>query len=450
MARPNLRKNAQGSAANREDGGQSRGRPWFALGVIVVLAGVVGWFWMARDPDARQELTRRMEDVGSLARDVTATLTGAASSLKDRVTGEQPRPGENISNAVTIPGAPPKLGDTGGIHTPAELEEALAEQGEPLEGGAVERGAVTKEGGVTPPPDAGRQDDAVVRVAFIDDLAKWLVNGYELPSRQGRAGHLSVGLQSANLRYGVGMKGLAWIGDDLPAGRAAALNHVFTASMLDALYRMYIDRFMAAMAEYAAAPRENGAALTEPQQSELYRLYARRFRGLSGALQGVSAIKNFTGEMDALKAATQHVVDANARYSELVFALDAARDSGDEAQVNALSARVDAASQAYRQSVLNREKARAALAGEIRKNQAARLLDDESLLYVAEWVERRVRQQPDKMDAVLQAATLFLDLAQRFEAVSAAGGSPATSSGPSPASGSAATEPANTGEGARQ
>lgn len=417
---------ADGAAG--EDAASGRGRPWLALLVFIILAGVAAWFWLARDPEAREELTRRAADVGTLARDVGSSLGAAASSLRDRITGEQPRVDETVSSTPTLPGAPPRIGLNAADQprTPEEVEQALREQVTPLEGGAAERGNLAPPDQSPPPAEAGRTDDAVVRVGFIDDLAAWLVDGYVPADRPGRAGRLGVNVQAANLRYGVGMKGLAWIGEDLPAGRAAALRHVFTPAMLDALYRLYIDRFMSAVARAAAAPGQHGrAALTDEQRSEMYRLYSRRFRGMSGALQGVAALPNFTGRMDALKTAAQRVVDAGNRYSELVLAQDAARESGDSARAAEVKARVDAASRAYRQAVVDREKTRADLAAAIRANQAARLLDDDTLLYVASWVQRRVigassgsDVPADAMDAVLQGATLFLELGKRFEEAS--------------------------------
>lgn len=428
MTGPNRNRRTTRAAGAAEEGAPGRGRPWLALLVFIVLAGVAAWFWLARDPETREELARRAEDMGTLARDVSASLGGAASSLRDRIAGVQPRADETLSSTQTLPGAPPPIGISAADQprTPEEVEKALHEQVVPREGGAAERGSLAAPN-ETPPPEAGRTDDAVVRVGFIEDLAVWLVQGYTPADRPGRAGRLGANLQAANLRYGMGMKGLAWIGDDLPAGRAAALRHVFTPAMLDALYRMYIDRFMDAVARAAAAPGEGRAALTDAQRSEMYRLYSRRFRGMSGALQGVAALPNFIGRMDALRAAAQRVVDAGNHYSELVLVQDAARESGDPARVAEVKARVDAASRAYRQAVVDREKTRSELAVAIRANQSARLLDDDTLLYVAAWVERRVAgapsspkamAAPDAMDAVLQAATLFLELGKRFEEAS--------------------------------
>lgn len=52
----------------------------------------------------------------------------------------------------------------------------MAEQRPVQPGGAEVRGPVAP--GEQIPPDAGRKDDQVVRIAFIDDLASWLVSHY--------------------------------------------------------------------------------------------------------------------------------------------------------------------------------------------------------------------------------------------------------------------------------
>ncbi len=395
-------------------------RLWPALLAVLLAAGVSGWFWLARDPEKREQMVRHMVELGAVVRDITVSLHSAAVSLRDRAAGIPPRPGEGMSETQTLPGAPPRLGLSGSMeHPPEEVEKALAEQIVPIEGGASERGRLSDTTAI--PPDAGRRDDAVVRITFIDDLAKWLVEGYTPSKTVDRAGAVGINLQAANLRYGLGMKGLAWVGQDIAAGRTAALEHFFTPSMLDALYKMYIDHFMDALTQAAGEPRSDGITLTPEQQREMYLLYSRRFRGMSGALQGVAALPDFSGQMEKLKAASQEVINASNRYSDLVLRQDAVRTGGDNTRIRKAKEQLQAASGAYRQAVREREQARADLAGGIRKNQAARLLDDDTLLYVASWVERRVNGAPEKMDAVLQGATLFLELAKRLEAAKAGG-----------------------------
>lgn len=426
--------NRHDSDEKKHDGESSRA--WLALLVIILLAGVVGWFWLARDPESREKLAQRFQNLDSITETVTSTLQDMASSLhgfatkaRDSFIGQPPAPEIGATSGSALPGAPPKT--LAPIETPEDLEKALAQQGPPQEGGASERGVLNPED-QTVPPDAGRKDDAVVRTDFIDDLASWLVKGYT-PTTQGQSAQMTASLQSANLRYGMGMKGLAWIGEDLTAGRAAALNYVYTPAMLDALYRLYINRFMESVNRTLDAPSTGEKTLSRTQKTDFYTSYARRFRSLSGALQGVAALPDFTRQMDELKRTAQRVIDANAQYSELVFASDEAREQGNIARAETLRQRMDSASHVYRQAVIDREKSREAFAQLVRKNPTTRDIDSESILYIASWVERRVRNAPDRMEATFQAATLFLNLAQQFETAEQTiqnGGVPAASTLP--------------------
>jgi hypothetical protein len=79
---------------------------------------------------------------------------------------------------------------------------------------------------------------------------------------------------------------------------------------------------------------------------------------------------------------------------------------------------MEAASDAYRQVSLEQEQQREALIGAIRANPGTRGFGEDNLFYVALWIDRRLQQSPQAMDASRQGASLLLDLAQRFEHVS--------------------------------
>ena len=378
-----------------------------ALLILVLLAGVVGWFWLARDPESRDAFTRRVSELEQSAITLMSDLVSRTSTPPS-----PPDVGSVAGNS--LPGAPPKYRSP--IETPAELDEALSEQRPVQPGGAEVRGPVapTDTGA---PADAGRRDDPVVRIAFIDDLASWLVSHYVPAATQGRNGRI----------YGLGMTGLAWIGDDLPAGRSAALEHVFTPDMLNAIYRLYVDRFMEAVTRSATAPLPSGKTLTPAQRSEFFRLYARHFRGVAGALQAIASMPDFNRQMEELHAAAQRVVDANAQYSELTFAADQARSDGEPARYAALRQQMEAKGKQYQQAVIAREQSRAAFVQRLKGTADARYLDDDSLLYAASWIERRVHGNPGKLAAAGQAANLFRDLAGQFEAAEKAVSSGASS-----------------------
>lgn len=452
---------------------KDRGRPLLALLVIILLAGVMGWFWIARDPDTRETLVRTVDEV-------SASLPGA-SGLVDNMKSAV---GSMVNSAMNRETAPPTIGATAGTALPGapapltpsseagasspeastgtitETDPALAagavlgqdsatqgnmtaQSGLPdpsgnatvpagiagtvttapegtdpftggvtLQGGASERGDISSQ---TAPADAGRPDDMVVRVAFIDDLTKWLVGNYAPSGSTKGRGNLQVSLQAANMRYGVGMRGLYWLGEDLPKGRSEALRYVFTPSMLDALYRLYIDRFMEGMALASDAPEGQSKPLAPAQRSDMYRQYAKRFRGLSGTLQGVAALPDLLARGEAMRTDSQRVVEANNRYSELIFTQDQAREAGNTTGAEAMQPRIEEAASTYQKALVRRERTREAFARAITNNAEARTLDDETRIFVGLWVERRLREDKDKADAALQAATLFLDLAQRFE-----------------------------------
>ena len=419
------------------------GRRRLALWLVVLMAAGAGGLWLARDPALRDEVVVKAEAVSGALTGVGDLATSVASSARQLLGGGSATPPPVGQSGTGVPGSSAGAvqgvsgsvqgqtaapgGQVAGIDGTAET--AGAGQAAPSESapavlppeGAAERGALASETMTQPLEGQGRQDDAVVKVAFIVDLAKWMVDGYQ-PSPNGRTGTLTVGVQGANLRYGAGMRGLSWIGDDLPKGRTEAIRYVYTPGMLDGLYKLYITRFMAEMAETVDATSSGGKALSPAQKSDLYRSYAKRFRGLSGALQSVGAMQDFAARMDGLKNATQSVVEANARYSELVFELDNARELKQTANIERLNDQSQRAGQSYQQAVIKREQVREAVVATLRQNPAARLLDDDTLLFVAHWAERRVRSENPEtaMDATLQAATLFLDLAARFEVAAGA------------------------------
>ena len=367
---------------DRETEPSHKGHHGLALLILILLAGVVVWFWLARDPEAREEFSNRMANLRESAINLAADLM----------------------SRTTTPPSPPDVG-------------AVAEQRPVQPGGAEVRGPVAP--GEQVPPDAGRKDDQVVRIAFIDDLASWLVSHYVPAATPGRSGRLSASLQGANLRYGMGMTGLAWIGDDLPAGRTAALNHLFTPGMLDAIYRLYVDRFMEAVNRSAATPLPSGEALSPAQRSEFFKMYARQFRGVAGALQALASMPDFNRQMENLSAAAQRVVDTNAQYSELTFAADEARSNGELTRYSTLRQKMAAKGQQYQQAVIAREQAKSAFVQALKRTPEARYLDDDALLFIASWIDRRTHNNPEKLTAAGQAANLFRDLAGHFDAAAA-------------------------------
>lgn len=355
---------------------------WILVIAICVAAGAV---WLLRDVIVNKNVPERPQ----------ANQTGTVAAMQSIA-----------PNATLPPGISGLLADG----TPAP---AMADAG----GNATQ--AVSAPQGAQP---AGPQDDATVRFAFVQDVAQWLVANYYPKGAHPEAskrGYLTAGVKGANLRYGVSMTGLSWTGDDLAAGRGAVLQYAFTPAMLDALYRLYADRFMAEMATAAVEPRD-GKVLTPPQVKEMYQLYGARFRGLSGALQGVAGMTDLPRRVDTWLDSVQATHDANARFMENLHAYETARDGASPQQVEQARKIMELSGKTYQQTIVARERTRETMAEALRRHPDARTMDDDTLIYLAMWVNRRVAQHPERMDAVRQAATILQDIASRFDKAAAA------------------------------
>lgn len=104
---------------DRETEPSRKGHHGLALLILILLAGVVVWFWLARDPEAREEFSNRMASLRESA-------INLAADLMSRTTTPPSPPDVGAVAGNSLPGAPPKYRSP--IETPAELDEALAEQ----------------------------------------------------------------------------------------------------------------------------------------------------------------------------------------------------------------------------------------------------------------------------------------------------------------------------------
>lgn len=118
---------------DRETEPSRKGHHGLALLILILLAGVVVWFWLARDPEAREEFSNRMASLRESA-------INLAADLMSRTTTPPSPPDVGAVAGNSLPGAPPKYRSP--IETPAELDEALAEQRPVQPGGAEVRGPV--------------------------------------------------------------------------------------------------------------------------------------------------------------------------------------------------------------------------------------------------------------------------------------------------------------------
>jgi hypothetical protein len=246
--------------------------------------------------------------------------------------------------------------------------------------------------------------DTTVQPDFIEDLAAYIVSRYRPGHNQGS---LSLSVQGVNQRYGTRMTGLADRGQG-QGNRAGILRYVFSPAMIQGLYGLYVDRFLDALQRRSAEK-----SFTPEQTRQLFTAIAGRSVTLAGGLDGVAALPDLSGRLKKLERVSQNVVNANAGIMQIVFELDQLReDKAPQARIDGVRARLDSLSARYRRALDERETAQRALIADIRKG-GGQSLDDDTLLFLAHWVERRLRDTPQSLASTRSAAGVLRDLARR-------------------------------------
>lgn len=344
-------------------------------------------------------------------------------ALRDSVENTLPPQQTGQSHSVPIPqpvqpDAVP--GSLSGSDTPPP-KDALPETAEPTVNSVQKETPtnITEDTLTQPPIMSPVMDDSIIRLPFVRDVARYLVHNYYPKGTHPSAVERGILLATAkdyNMLYGIDMTGLSWSGDDLQKGRQSVLHYAFTPTMLDALYRLYRDRFLDEIQRQATQLRRIDRPLAQWEIREMYALTAKQVRGIAGVFRACKRLKGAMPRVAAWQEASQAVFAANARFQEALHAYQEMEEHQTVAGEMASARRtMDSAGKAYRQSIIQRERVRESLAENLRKYKWVKNLDDSSALYIASWVHRRTQHLPAALDASYAAHTALLDLANRLE-----------------------------------
>jgi len=269
--------------------------------------------------------------------------------------------------------------------------------------------------------------DSVILPLFIEDLAKYLVSGYYPASASPateKGGVISLGPKNLNMRYGVDMTGLSWSGDDVRKGRQSVLRYILTPTMADALYRLYVDKFMSAVeAEAKQLVRDvegEERPLTRREIKEMHLLLAQKVMATAGVLRACAIMEDAMVRVDSLHMATRAAFSANERFQVTLHQYQELADNGgDPASIADAKKAMDTAGKTYQQAIMQRERTKESLANALRKYKWVSMQDDAANIYVAQWVYRRVQDNPRVFPALMTVHERLLDLAERLEKRSA-------------------------------
>jgi len=371
-----------------------------AVSALVLLAAMT--YWLSRDEGTKQDILTQASDA--------LQTTGLAPLI-------------DTTKELLTPSPPPQVG----IASPG-----VSASGTSIQGTVADAASTQPAENVSEKPDASppgvmppQREDSVIRPAFVRDLAQWLVTRYK-PSPQGAKGQINISLQAVNMRYGMYLRGMERKSKDPAGSRAHILRYAFNPAMLEALYNLYADRLVQELTQTALAPNQ-GKALHKAQLDDLYHAYAAFFADLAVATGGLAAMPDLPERIANINRANNQTIALHRQLTENVFALDEARETKHTADIHSIEARIENLNWRYRASLQGQSNARAALVSAIRNNGHSRtlLLDDDSLLFLALWIDRRMGKQTDALAAVRKASALLADLSRRFEQAGNASRKPA-------------------------
>lgn len=402
----------------RPDRGGSRGLALWALLALLFIGALSYWFFSG--PEKREELRDQAADaINDLASGTP--LSGIGNIIRE---GPPPLPPEIIS-PPTESGTLSGRQVIGTIASPVEAGQSridLADSGTssphpsnldqenktgefPSMNNIIQGSNSAGEKPVfSSEPIPPATEDSHVKPGYLAELASWLAARYR-PGSHG--GTLELSPQALNNLCGVGMAG------QMRGGRGALLRYAFQPSMLSGLYKLYIGQFMKDL-DAAAAKRGFNAA----ENRDFHQAVAGKAAAYASAMSGILQVPDLAGRLNDIEALGQKSVEENARLANAVFELDELREQkASSTQLDTARMRISGITARYRRAMDEHEAAQRTLAAEIRKASGPGL-DEEALLYMAAWVQRRLSQDVSARSALQTSADIMRDLARRCQDVS--------------------------------
>lgn len=253
-------------------------------------------------------------------------------------------------------------------------------------------------------PGATPQEDGVVPLAIIQDMAKFLAaNFWPAGSHpMARNGAITTAtVKWANVKYGGQLQGFGVTGADAAAKRKTALDYVFTPAMLNSLYAMYSQRFFETFDKEARALTRgpDKKPLDSAQLGDMYDVYAVASQGM------VETIYAYLYTPNARELVSEYAVAAT-EASEAYRLFAANLQNGNASNVEI--------ARRYQSAILERDQKRDALTAALLQHGASRTMDADSLAYVAQWLFRRGE---DKKETLTALAAIIHTCALTFRSI---------------------------------
>lgn len=260
-----------------------------------------------------------------------------------------------------------------------------------------------------PPPAEPKTDvieireDRIVTFSFVESLADYFLNHFVPKTEHGNPA-TRVTVKGLNMHYGREMTGLTTSGEDIRAMRKGVLDYAFTPAVITSLGEAYIPLFMDRLVESALNDeREYSNAGVKRLRTHL--------KETAAMLRSNAAVIDRTSIIFRTLASDPELVNMAARYLQVAKAVKRANATLQNAIAD--QGNTKEAGQRYKQAILQRESAKAAIVSRMKKSCSG--CSPSELFYLAQWSYRRtLGENKGKLEAFNAAADALDKLSRRF------------------------------------
>ncbi len=297
---------------------------------------------------------------------------------------------------------------------------------------------VTPEEMIAPTGDAETEQDlreselsnvTNISMGFFDDLAEQLVTGYLPPGSVANPtprGRLNIHFSALNRRYGLELVGLDHQSASLIEGRQEIFTNLLQPEAVETVWMLFHPFFEYTLDEALRSatwsfPTQDGTpvsrALTVQEQQDYYRLLSASIATLAQAVQSYALNSEAVELTENWLQGQTTAYAAHSRYQQAESALETAIHEAPTDQLRILDERLerDAAAQGIMQAITARENARQELLAAFQTGRSKPELTDAELLYISEWLWRRIHEHPARMEAFVLLSDKLREMAMRLE-----------------------------------
>ena len=269
----------------------------------------------------------------------------------------------------------------------------------------------------------------------VKDAAQYFVEQYHpggSPNDPDGQGTLDVSFKTLNARYGLELVGVKNTGQSLKRAREKILSFLMDPGVLQQSYDLAADDFIRSLIKKAESSEkfsrmrndaEQSASVKAARVSTFLRLCSAYFQDVAGVLEVLAEEKEPSVLVAAYFQAEQEATEAHYMYNKSSYAY---KDFLNSVQENAtatddqqdtlkkLKTERESAAEAFRQAIQEREQIRKDLTDVIERRIGELQLDSHDVLYIAQWVQRRL-QEGNNRSALQVAAGLLRVLSRELE-----------------------------------